>query len=94
MRQTELLNITYEALQDAGQKVTRDQVRHVVFAFCNTLGAELLAGGEAPLPQLGKLKVKTRSARKCFNPSTGQEMMLPEGKRVVFSAFKELREAL
>lgn len=94
MRQAELLNITFEALQDAGQTITRDQVRRVVFAFCDSLGAELLAGGEAPLPQLGKLKVLRRSARKCFNPHTGEEMMLPEGKRVVFRACKELRDAL
>ena len=94
MTQTEMYNATAEALAAEEPKLTRDQLRKAICAWCDVAAAELIAGGDVSLPHLGKLKVRVRKARKCRSLRTGQEMMLPEGKRVVFSAFKELREAL
>lgn len=63
-------------------------------AFCSVAAAELLAGGEIPLPGLGKLKVKDTSARTGRNPKTGEVIEVPAGRKVVFTPGKEFKEAL
>lgn len=63
-------------------------------SLCEVAAAELLGGGEVPLPGIGKLKVKTTAARKGRNPRTGESLDIPAGKKVLFVACKELKEAL
>ncbi|MDR1359467.1 MAG: HU family DNA-binding protein [Deltaproteobacteria bacterium] len=58
------------------------------------LAAELLGGGEASIPGVGKLRVKTRAARKGRNPRTGKALDIPERRAVVFSMGKDLKAAL
>lgn len=63
-------------------------------SLCEVAAAELLGGGEVPLPGIGKLKAKTTAARKGRNPRTGESLDIPAGKKVLFVACKELKEAL
>ena len=63
-------------------------------SLCDVAAAELLGGGEVTLPGLGKLKVKKTAAREAHNPRTGEVLHVPAGKKVVFVAGKELKEAL
>ena len=56
--------------------------------------AELLGGGEIPLPGLGKLKSKDVAARKGRNPRTGETLDIPAHKAVTFTACKDLKEAM
>lgn len=63
-------------------------------SLCDVMAAELLGGGEVPLPGIGKLKAKKTAARKGRNPRTGESVDIPAGKRVRFVACKELKEAL
>lgn len=63
-------------------------------SLCNIIAAELLGGGEVPLPGVGKLKVKATPARAGRNPKTGEAINIPAGRKVVFVAGKELKEAL
>lgn len=63
-------------------------------SLCEVATAELLGGGEVPLPGIGRLKTKTTSARKGRNPRTGEVLEIPAGKKVVFMPGKELKEAL
>lgn len=58
------------------------------------MAAELLGGGEAPLPGIGKLHVKATPARKGRNPHTGESIEIPAGKRLAVSAGKEFKDAL
>lgn len=62
--------------------------------LCDVIAAELLGGGEIPLPSVGKLKVKATPARTGRNPRTGEAVDIPAGRKVVFVAGKELKEAL
>ncbi len=65
--------------------------------YLNRLGdimaAELLGGGEAPLPGIGKLAVKDTAARKGRNPKTGEAIDIPAGRKVVVSLSKEFKES-
>lgn len=58
------------------------------------MAAELLAGGEVPLPSVGKLSVKTTPAHKGRNPKTGQPIDLPARRKLKISATKELKDSL
>ena len=65
--------------------------------YLNRLGdiiaAELLAGGEVPLPGVGKLVVKQTKARKGRNPKTGAALDIPAGRKVTVSLGKEFKES-
>ena len=65
-----------------------------VEAVLKMLGAvaarELAAGGEVPLPGLGKLKTKDRAARMGRNPRTGEAVTIPARRVVVFAPSKKL----
>lgn len=50
--------------------------------------------GEVTLLGLGKLKVKTRAARKARNPSTGQVIEVPEKKTVGFVPTTALKDSV
>lgn len=63
-------------------------------SLCEVMAAELLGGGEVPLPGLGKLKTRRTSGRKGHNPRTGQQIDIPAGYKVAFVAGKELRDSL
>ena len=94
MTQTEMYNATAEALAADEPKLTREQIRKAICAWCDVAAAELIAGGDVSLPHLGKLKVRVRKARKGRNLRTGEEILVPEGKRVSFHPCKEFKEAL
>ena len=44
--------------------------------------AELLGGGEVPLPRIGKLAVKATAERAGRNPQTGAAITFPPAKRL------------
>ena len=71
----------------------RTDMESAFAAFCKVAAAELLGGGEVPLPGLGKLKVKATSARTGRNPNTGEVINIPAGQKVVFTPGKEFKEA-
>lgn len=56
--------------------------------------AELVAGGEVPLPGLGKLKAVRRAAREGRNPRTGATIQVPAKTAVKFGMGKVLKETL
>lgn len=63
-------------------------------SLCEVAVAELLGGGEVPLPGLGKLKLRKTAARKGRNPRTGETLDIPAGKKVLFVPGKDLKDAL
>lgn len=67
-------------------------------AVLKTLGRivadELKNGGEVVLPGIGKLSVKTRAARSCRNPQTGESMQIPAKNVVHLSVAKSLKDVV
>ncbi len=62
--------------------------------LCDVIAAELLGGGEVPLPGLGRLKVKKTVTRQGRNPRTGEALTIPARRKAVFTEGKDIREAL
>lgn len=52
--------------------------------------AEIRAGREVRIPNLGTFRVKNTNAREGRNPKTGEALKIPAGKKVHFKASKGL----
>lgn len=96
MTKQELVKAVAQAVRTAhpDRDVSAVMVEAILDALGDVAAAELLGGGEIPLSGLGKLKSKDVPARKGRNPRTGEVLDLPAGKKVVFAACKDLKEAL
>lgn len=96
MTKRELVIATAKAMQIKNSHITLGvgTVERVLELFCGVAAAELLGGGEVPLPGIGKLKTKATAARKGRNPRTGEVLDIPAGKKVFFVPGKKLKEAL
>lgn len=86
-----------QALKTVREKHSRNlnatDMEKALQSFSSVAAAELLAGGEVPLPDLGKLKVGTTNARTGRNPRTGEAIDIPAGRKVVFTPGKNFKEA-
>lgn len=86
-----------QALKTVREKHSRNlnatDMEKALQSFSSVAAAELLAGGEVPLPDLGKLKVRTINARTGRNPRTGEAIDIPAGRKVVFTPGKNFKEA-
>lgn len=87
-----------QALKTVREKHSRNlnatDMEKALQSFSSVAAAELLAGGEVSLPDLGKLKVRTTNARTGRNPRTGgsnRYSRRPEGR---FHARQELQGGL
>ncbi len=89
MNQSELI---LKTAQISG--VSKTNVEKALKAAGDVITAELLEGGEATLPGLGKLSVTTRAARTGHNPATGKPMEIAAKKVPHFSAAKALKDAV
>lgn len=89
-----ILNAMAAVRSNNGRDLSRADMESALAAFCDVAAAELIGGGEIPLPGLGKLKVKETSARTGRNPRTGEAIEIPASRKVVFTPGKEFKEAL
>lgn len=89
MNQSELI---LKTAQVSG--ISKKDVEHVLKTAGDVIGAALVEEGEAVLPGLGKLSVKTRAAREGRNPATGEAMQIAAKKVPHFSAAKALKDAV
>lgn len=69
-------------------------VENVLKTAAAIIADELLTGGEATLPGLGKFSAKDKPARKGRNPATGEEMDITAKRVPKFSAAKVLKDAV
>ena len=81
------VRFTYE------RSFNRQDMKSALSALCDVAAAELLKGGEIPLPGIGKLKMKERAARTCRNPRTGEAIEVLPSRKVVFAPCKDFRES-
>lgn len=95
MDRTEFIKQATETVKEEHDRPLRIvDMEKALQAFCSVAAAELLAGGEVSLPNLGKLKVKETNTRTGRNPRTGEAIEIPAGRKVVFSPSKDFKEAL
>lgn len=73
---------------------SKKTVEAVLKIAADVISAELVEGGEAVLPGLGKLSVNAKAARKGRNPKTGEEIDIPARRVPHFSASKALKDAV
>ncbi|MCY3020380.1 MAG: HU family DNA-binding protein [Planctomycetota bacterium] len=71
-----------------------DQVvaKEIVQATLDAIVAVLATEGRLEPRDFGVFEVRVTKARKARNPWTGEEVMVPEGRRVKFEAVKEMAE--
>jgi len=74
--------------------VGKATVEKVLDSLASVASAELLGGGEVPLPGLGKLKCMHRKARVGINPKTKAPLEIPAKSVLKFVTTKELKNAL
>ena len=70
------------------------EAERVLKKLCAIIEEELAAGGEIPLPGIGKLQVKDVPARAGRNPKTGETIDIPAKKKVALTASKALIDKL
>ena len=95
MRKSEFIEKALETVRNTHDRsMNLTDMTAALDSLCAVAAAELLGDGDVPLPGLGKLKIKATAARSGRNPQTGEVMTIPAGKKVVFSACEDLKEAL
>ena len=62
--------------------------------LCKVIADELAAGGEVPLPHIGKLKVRDVAARTGRNPATGEPMEIPAKRKVSLVVDQAMKDAM
>ena len=83
-------NVTERSRIHLGRSLCQADVEAVLQALKDVTAQELTAGGEVPLPGLGKLKTKDRAARMGRNPRTGEAVTIPARRVVVFAPSEKL----
>ena len=89
MNKAEFVNDVAERMSDSKMKA-EEAVNAVFEAIANALKR----GEEVRLPSFGVFVVSETSERKARNPQTGEEVLVPAGKRARFRAGKALKELL
>ena len=62
--------------------------------LCKVIADELAAGGEVPLPHIGKLKVRDVAARTGRNPQTGEPVEIPAKRKVALVVANAMKDAM
>lgn len=70
------------------------QTRNIVQAVIDEIINITISEGNLELRNFGVFAVKTRKARKARNPRTGQEVMVPEHKIMIFKPGKLIEDRL
>ena len=66
----------------------------VVDALEQLIREELAAGVEIPLARTGKFRLREQAARMGRNPKTGESVMIPARRKIVFTPAKALKDAV
>lgn len=83
-----------EKLHEAYPKLSVYAAREVMSIIGDIAAAELLGGGEVPIPHVGKLKVRTMNPRTGRNPRTGDPIAIPAKRAVRFSVLAPFDKAM
>lgn len=85
-----------ELVADVAERMGEPKMKaeEAVNAVFDAITAALKSGNEVRLPAFGVFVVSDSAARKARNPQTGEEVLVPAGKRARFRPGKALKEAL
>lgn len=90
----ELIDSITNELGCAGTPISKVQVDAVLNRLSIVAARTLKAGGDLPLPGIGKLKATQRAARAGRNPATGEAIEIPAKTVVKLSVGKALEDTL
>lgn len=82
------------ALVAEGATMSKKDAGAAVEAAMTCILESLKAGKTVGLPGLGTLSVKTTAARAGVNPSSGEKIQIPAGKKVTFKVAATLKGEL
>ena len=74
--------------------VSKMETLLVVDALEQLIREELATGGEIPLARTGKFRLREQAARMGCNPKTGESVMIPARRKIVFTPAKALKDAV
>ncbi|MBP8813980.1 MAG: HU family DNA-binding protein [Laribacter sp.] len=74
--------------------VSKMETLLVVDALEQLIREELATGGEIPLARTGKFRLREQAARMGRNPKTGESVMIPARRKIVFTPAKALKDAV
>lgn len=74
--------------------ITDKSAENAVMTTLAAIGAGLANTGSVVIPNFGSFTVKERAARNGRNPKTGEQLVIPARKQVVFKAGKGINEAI
>lgn len=94
LTQKDLIDTITQELGVSGTPIGKGQVAAVLNRLSLIATRTLKAGGDVPLPGLGKLKASQRAARTGRNPATGAAIEIPAKVTVKLATGKTLDEAL
>lgn len=83
-----------EKLHEVFPLLSLTECRKALYAIGDIAAAELLGGGDVPIPHVGKLKVRQVKARTGHNPRTGEPIAIPEKRAVRFSVVASFDKAM
>ncbi|MEH7758103.1 HU family DNA-binding protein [Bacillus pumilus] len=89
MNKTELVSAVVEKTG-----LSKKEVASVIDATLDEITSALKEGGQVKIAGFGGFESATRAARKGRNPSTGEEIDIPETKAPKFKAAKALKDAV
>ena len=92
MTKKELLKQIEDLANSNDANVSGKQTEKVFNATLECIRNLTVAEGEVPISDFGKFILKTRAARECRNPHTGEKMSVPEKKAIAFKPAKTFKE--
>jgi integration host factor subunit beta len=78
----------------AGAGIERENAAGLALAIVKAMADALIAGKAIELRGFGTLEVKERKAHKARNPKTGEPLIAPARRRILFRSGQELKAAL
>ena len=94
MYKTELIKAMVKKAEEQNVPLTAKQMDAALSALIQTLTDALKSGEKVILPGFGMFGVKTRPARRGYNPTNGEAITIPERKVPGFKAGKTLKDAV
>lgn len=94
MYKTELIKAMVKKTEEQNVPLTAKQMDAALSALVESVTDALKNGEKVVLPGFGMFGVKTRPARRGYNPSNGEAITIPERKVPGFKAGKTLKDAV
>jgi DNA-binding protein HU-beta len=94
MYKTELIKAMVKKTEEQNVLLSAKQMDAALSALMESVTEALKNGEKVVLPGFGMFAVKTRPARRGYNPLTGEQIALPEKKLPAFKAGKTLKDVV